>query len=132
MIQEELALGKARETSGVVRVRIETEEHAQPVELEQWHEHYEIERVPVGEAVATRNPPWQDGEVWVIPVYEERAVVRREWVLKEEIRLRKHRTREVGQAEVLLRKEHAHIEREAPRSDDETRGTPPSGPAVRS
>ncbi len=111
VLAEELQLARERVETGAVRVRIETNEITQPVELQSSREWVEVARVPVGTTVPQRLPPWQDGDMLVVPVYEERLVVRRELVLTEELRLRRRRDEQTERVDVPLLREHAKVER---------------------
>ncbi len=73
-----------------------------------------VERVPVGRVVAEPPAPRQDGGDWIIPVLEERLVVEKQLVLKEELRIRTVTSHEPVQQTVRLREEHVEIERSAP------------------
>ena len=76
-----------------------------------------VERVPVGRVVAEPPAPRRDGEDWIIPVLEERLVVEKQLVLKEELRIRTIRTHEPVRETVRLREEHVDIETSASRAD---------------
>ena len=51
------------------------------------------------------------GDVLIIPVYEEIVTVQRQWVLKEEVRLRRREVQSRHREEVVLREEQAVVER---------------------
>ena len=69
-----------------------------------------VERVPIDRVVTEIPPPRQDGETWVVPVMEERLVIEKQLVLKEELRIRTKTTLEPVQHTVLLREEHVTVE----------------------
>ena len=50
----------------------------------------------------------------IIPVYEEVVTVQRQWVLKEEVRLRRREVQSRHREEVVLREEQAVVERRPP------------------
>ena len=60
-----------------------------------------------------RRKPRQEGDVLVIPVYEEVVTVQRKWVLKEEVRLRRREVQARHREEVVLREEQALVGRRA-------------------
>jgi uncharacterized protein (TIGR02271 family) len=135
VVEEQLRVLRREAETGAVRVRIETEQTHQPVRLEGWSESVEVERVPVNRPVQQREAPWQDGEVLVVPVYEEQFVVQRSWVLKEELRLHKRREATTEDIEVVLQRERARVERREDgdvwrETDDNepTRAAPASSP----
>jgi uncharacterized protein (TIGR02271 family) len=69
-----------------------------------------VERVPVDQVVTEVPVARQDGDVWVIPVMEERLVIEKQLVLKEELRIRTTTRHEAVQQTVRLREEHVDIE----------------------
>ena len=74
-----------------------------------------VERVNVGRVVSEPPVPRQEGDTWVIPVLEERLVVEKQLVLKEELRIRTVGTQEPFQQTVRLREEHVDITTRLPR-----------------
>jgi len=129
LIEEELRVGHERVDTAVVRVAVDAEETVQTVPLDTIVETTEVERVRVDRPVSERSAPWHEGDVLVVPVYEERVVVQRVLVLAEEVRLRQVRTRHTEDLEVVLRKERARVERHAlgeakTRSDDTNTAAP--------
>ena len=71
---------------------------------------FDVERVPMDEVVSERQGPWEEGDVLVVPVYEEQMVVSRRLVLKEQLRVRRIQTVEHLDVEETLRREHAAVE----------------------
>jgi stress response protein YsnF len=63
----------------------------------------------VGVQVAQPREPWHEGDVLVVPVYEE--VIERRLVLKEEIRLHRQRFSTSHTEQVPLRRQRAVVER---------------------
>jgi uncharacterized protein (TIGR02271 family) len=109
VVREELHVGTRTEEVGAVRVRVLTEEHSEMLEQPLEQESVVVERVPVGVAVAQAREPWTEGEVLVVPVYEE--VIERRLVLKEEIRLHRQRFTAAHSEQVPLRRQRAVVER---------------------
>src|SRR5688572_22734860 len=91
VVEEVLKVDRRKVETGAVRVRLSTTETTQPLQLDAWSERVEVERVAIGQPVAERREPWHDGDVLVVPVYEEQVVLQRTLVLKEELRLRRRR-----------------------------------------
>ena len=107
-----------RERSRVV-ARTVTDEVVEPVEAGGWRETVEVERVPVGREVDAAEPVRREGDVTIIPVYEEVLVVRTQLVLREEVRLTTRREPVPGPASVALRRQRVEVERlPAPASGD--------------
>lgn len=114
LLEEQLDVGVAREEVGAVRVRIEVDERAQPVDAEPFEERMAIDVVPIGRDVSERRAPWRDGDALVVPVYEEALVVECRLVLREEIRLTPVRHVTGGPQQATLRRERAVVERRQP------------------
>lgn len=112
VLQEELHVGTRTEEVGAVRVRVLTEEHSLTLEQPLVQESVVVERVPVGTPVAQPREPWTEGDVLVVPVYEE--VIERRLVLKEEIRLHRQRCATPHTEQVPLRRQRAVVERLQP------------------
>ncbi|MCW7540829.1 YsnF/AvaK domain-containing protein [Aquabacterium sp. A7-Y] len=114
VVEEIPVLTRSVEQTGAVRVRIVTEAETRRLDTPELHEDVVVERVPVGRPCEERRAPWQDGDVWVVPVYEEQVVVERRWILKEEVRLHRRQRSTPGTREVVLRREQAVVERQQP------------------
>lgn len=117
VIEERARIASARHETGAVRIRIETVEDAATLALERVEDRTQVERVPVGTVVDARREPWWLGETLVVPVYAERAVVERQLLLVEEIRLHRVSTRHTRQVEVPLARQRAVVERLTPQGD---------------
>lgn len=76
--------------------------------------------VAINRPVAAPEPPREEGDVLVIPVYEEVVTVQRQWILKEEVRLRRREVQTRHREQVVLRGEEAVVERHAPKSEGST------------
>ena len=114
VVEEDLQVLRDSTVTGAVRVRVQPRLHTQTVDATATRTEVDVERVAVDREVQTALPPWQDGDVWVVPVYEERVVLQRRLVLKEELRLRPRRHQEPGQQVVQLRRDEVHVERLGP------------------
>jgi uncharacterized protein (TIGR02271 family) len=111
LFEEQVTVGKTREVTGRVRVRVVTREREETITEPLAREHYEVERVPVGREIDAIPPRRQEGDVTIVPIVEEILVMRRKLVLKEEIHLRLVRTTEQHRQSVTLRRQEAVIER---------------------
>jgi stress response protein YsnF len=109
VVREELHVGTRTEEVGAVRVRVLTEEHSMTLEQPLVQESVVVERVLVGVQVAQPREPWHEGEVLVVPVYEE--IIERRLVLKEELRLHRQRVSTPYTEQVPLRRQRAVVER---------------------
>lgn len=115
VIREALEVDTVRETTGTVRVRKVVREFSQPLDAPGWREVVETVRVPLNQLVHAPQEPRQQGDVLVIPVYEERLV--RQLVLLEEIHVsRRREPLAQGAASAPLRREEVIVERLDPRT----------------
>lgn len=110
LYEERLVADKDRVRAGAVSVgkRIETETATVSVPVEK--ERVVIERsAPTGTAATTTDHAFQDGEVARVDVYEERADVRKEAVLREEVNVRKESEQEMVREEATIRREELEV-----------------------
>lgn len=98
-----------REHTGTVRVRKVIHEMAESVSAAGYREVVETTRVPVNRVVQSVKAPWHQGDVLVIPVYEERLV--RQLVLLEEIQIAHRREALQDGATASPRLEEVFVER---------------------
>ena len=112
LAEERLRVEKREVERGrvVVRKRVETREELAEAVLHR--EELSVERVPLGVPVDAPPPVREDGDVLVVPVLEEQLVVRTRLVLKEELRITRHRRAETFREPVRLRAEVAEVARE--------------------
>jgi uncharacterized protein (TIGR02271 family) len=108
--QEELVAHKEMRHMGDVEVRTEVEEVPGRIEVQAQREEVEVEHVPVGRVVAQREAPYHDGDVLVVPVYEEQLVVSKRLILREELRVKRVPSTETQVFEDTLRRERLVVE----------------------
>ena len=110
--EEVLTVGKRAVPIGRVRVetRTETIEEIATAALET--NEVEILRVPIGREVDTAPAVRTEGGVTIVPVVEERLVVQRRLVLREELHIKRRRTSETVEVPIQVRKQRAFISRE--------------------
>lgn len=111
LVEERLEVGKREVGRGrvVVRKHVETFDSIAEAALRQ--DEVSVERVPIGTAVETAPEVREEDGVIIVPVLEERLVVRTELVLKEEIRITRRSRTEHFREPVQLRSERAEVER---------------------
>lgn len=111
IVEERLTLSRKVEETGAVRVRIVSERFEEQIELERLEHTAEIERVAIDPRVEERREPWNEGDVLVVPVYREVAVVERRLMLVEELHIRRRSTRSLVQEVVPVVRQRAVVER---------------------
>jgi uncharacterized protein (TIGR02271 family) len=119
--REEAAVSRERVETGVVRVRKIVSERVEVIDEPMLHDEVDIEHVAINRVVDAPQPPREEGDTLVIPVYEEVVTVRRQWILKEEVRLRRREVQTRHREEVVLREEQALVERQAPAQRSKTK-----------
>ena len=109
LYEERLVADKNRVKVGDVAVgkRVETETATVSVPVEK--ERVIIERTAVTTAGAVASHDFKDGEVARVEVYEERANVGKEAVLREEVNVRKETERDVVSEQATIRREELDV-----------------------
>lgn len=110
VIHEEIDIGK-RVVNEQVRIHTTVRERPEEVNVELTDVEVEIERVPVGRVLEGKAETRTEGDVTIIPVVEERAVVTKQLFLKEELRVTRKRTTRTHTDTVTLREEEVQVER---------------------
>jgi uncharacterized protein (TIGR02271 family) len=105
--------------TGQVRVETRTETLQEIAEADLETSEVVVVRVPVDREVDSPPPMRSEGDVTIIPVLEERLVISRRLVLKEEIHIKRRRSVENVQVPVSLRRQHAFVTREAYENPEE-------------
>jgi uncharacterized protein (TIGR02271 family) len=111
---EELDVTKQTEITGALRVRIEVDRHDATVHTNETSDAVSVQRVARGVSVEATREPWTEGETLVVPVYEERVVIERHLILKEEVRLTRRTERSAVDVQATVREERAAVERQQP------------------
>ena len=111
LVEEHLRIDTRRVTTGRVRIRTQTEVEESTAVAELFGEEVEVTRVAVGEEVTEPPAVRTDGDVTIVPVFEEVLVVEKRLVLKEELHIRRRPTSEIVEIPVSLRRQHAVIDR---------------------
>lgn len=125
LVEERPVIRKRAKETGRVRIRTVVDEREQWVGEDLVHEEAVIERVPVNRIVEQLPEVRREGDVLVIPVVEERLIVEKQLVLKEEIHVRRERRLERFEQPITLRSTHAVVERTA--GAEQESGTTPQG-----
>jgi uncharacterized protein (TIGR02271 family) len=127
VIHEEPQVSKRQVAGGGVRVRKVSRDREEIINPPLSHEQVTIDRVAVQREVSGPMPIREEDGVIIVPLVEEAVVVRKTWVLREEIRINKQRFEVQRPKRVTLRTEEAIVERlESPEGGDEAHE--PSGP----
>lgn len=111
IVEESLEIHKERVETDALRVRkvedVRSVELVVPLEAER----VEIERVAVNRPVDSRFEPYQDGDVYVVPVFEYVPVTEMRLMLKEELRIARRIERTEHSQTVALRRDRLELQR---------------------
>ena len=113
--KEELIVRKRSIERGRVRVTTNVRRRNALVQQPLERDFVEIDRVPTNGVLERAVKARYEGDVLVIPVLEEVAVMQKQLVLKEELRIRKRAVRTLHKQRVRLRAEEVNVERLRPR-----------------
>jgi stress response protein YsnF len=105
VVEERLKVDKEARESGRVVVYVTPHEHEELVRVGVADEEIEVERVEVNRFVDAPEAVRQEGDVTIVPVMEEVAVVR----VKHELRLTRRRKTHEQTERVVLRNEEAQV-----------------------
>jgi uncharacterized protein (TIGR02271 family) len=121
VVEEQLSVEKRRIETGQVVVHIEPTVERQELEVPLLEESVEVERVPVNRFIDAPVPVRQEGDVTIVPVFEEVLVVEKRLMLKEEIHLVRRKLATQERQTFDVRKEQVHILRS---NDPDSRNSP--------
>lgn len=124
IVEEQVRVARQEVERGRVRITKRVEQHEETIDEPLLHERVEVERVPVGREIDGPVEVRQEGEVTIIPVFEEVLVVQKRLMLKEELHVRKERQKVQEPQHITLRREHVEVER----VEGEAKGKP--GPSA--
>lgn len=117
LVEETLTVGKRTVETGRVRVDVRVEPRDEIVRDTLMRDDVIVERHAIGRVVDAVPPTREEGAITIIPVVEERLVVRRELVLVEEVRIIRDRRAEPFEQTVRLHTQTALITRTNPTGD---------------
>jgi uncharacterized protein (TIGR02271 family) len=111
VIEEQASVTKEAVETGKVRVTKTVREEEQTIYESLLREDVNIDRVPINEMVEESSGIRQEGDTTIVPLYEEVLVVEKRLMLKEELRITKHRNEQETEETVTLRHEQVHTDR---------------------
>lgn len=111
VIEERPVVSKRMRESGGVRIDKTVRVEDEPIEVDLLREELTVERIAVDAVVDERNVPGmrEEGDTVIIPVLEERLVLHKQLVLKEELHIKRLRTQHTERRTEPLRKEHLTV-----------------------
>lgn len=111
VVEEKVVFGKKVVETGKVRISKRISEHEEVIDEPLFQEKVSVERVTVNKAVDDAPKVRQEGDVMIIPVIEERVVVKKQLYLVEELHVRKQLIESHDPQQITLRKEKVDVER---------------------
>ena len=120
IVEERARVEKRVVERKVVRIRTATKESEQILSDAVRHEEVDIRRVPVDREVDAVPEVRQEGEVIVIPIVEERAVLVKRLFLVEELHVHRKVVRETVELPVRLYSTEVIVESESPSQGEPT------------
>jgi uncharacterized protein (TIGR02271 family) len=115
LYEERLVANKTRQKAGEVSIGKQVETETQRVSVPVEKERVVIERVTpenAGKPVSPGEAAFREGEVAHMDFYEEKPDIRKEAVLREEVRIRKEVEQDMVSSEEQVRREELDIDSE--------------------
>ena len=109
--REDLELSRRTVETGRVQISTTVKEREELVDQLLHSQGYAIERVAIGQRIASAPSVREEGDTLILPVIEEVLVVEKHLILREEIRIRRVATEERHQETVTLRSEDVSLSR---------------------
>jgi stress response protein YsnF len=107
--EERVHVSKTQRKMAQVRVRVVPQERIETVDVPLICEKFDVRRVPVNRVVGAATPVRQEGDVTIVPVFEETLVIEKKLVLREEIHIRRRETTRREARKVPVRAETVEI-----------------------
>lgn len=114
LVEERPVIERRVVDRGGIRIRTHTESREETLRVPLEDTAVEMERVPIERVVETMEAPREEGDVTIIPIYEERLIYETKLVLVEEVRIRRLTRRHEVEVPVTLRRQVADVERLPP------------------
>jgi stress response protein YsnF len=112
LLEEQATVTTREVTTGRVRVSTHVENIDEVAHADLLSDNVEVTRVAVGKRVVGPVPQVRtDGDLTIIPVFEEVLVVEKQLHLKEELHIRKRHQSEAVEVPLTLRRQWADVER---------------------
>ncbi len=113
IVEERVVISKQSVPTAKIRLRTEVEQYEQTISESLAVRTFDVERIVLNTVVDSVPTVRQEGETTIYPLVEERLVLTKELVLKEEIRVTRRDTARLDTRTVHLQRETMTVEREA-------------------
>ncbi|GLC62002.1 hypothetical protein PLESTB_001828800 [Pleodorina starrii] len=118
LMEEQLTVTKRKRVTDRVRVSTITETVDSLVPVDFSDVEIDVVRVPIERDIDVVPDIVTEGDLTIIPVVEERIVITRQLVLREEIHVRRTERRETSDIPVTIRRQRAVIDHHGPQTED--------------
>ncbi len=112
LVEERLLVGKRTVATAKVRLEKSVQTYEEALDEPLLISTYEVDRVPRNEPVDAVPPVRQEGETTIYPLVEERMVLTKQLILREEVRVTRREAERRDTQTVVLRREHMTVDRE--------------------
>ena len=112
LVEEHLEVSRRTVVTGTVRLQKTVHEFETQLDEPLGVRTFDVERVILNEPVESAPPVRQEGDTTVYPLVEERLILTKQLVLKEELRVTRRDTERRDTQTVTLRREHITVEHE--------------------
>ena len=113
VVEERVVISKRTVPTATVRLHKGVHEYDQTINESLAVRTFDVERVVLNQVVETAPAVRQEGDVTIYPLVEERLVLTKELVLREELRVTRRDTERLETRTVHLQREVMTVEREA-------------------
>ncbi len=111
IVEEQLTVGKRTIVTGTVRLQKSVQEYQQSLDEALAIRTFDIERIVLNRPIETVPEIRHEGETTIYPLTEERLVLTKELILKEELHVTRRDTERRDTQVVTLRRENITVER---------------------
>jgi uncharacterized protein (TIGR02271 family) len=111
LVAEELEITKREVTGERMQLHTTVQHHTERVDVPLAFEDLVVERVQIGREVEAASAPRQEGDTFIVPVYEEVLHVEKRLVLREEVHVKRVRREARTLREVTLCREDVEVVR---------------------
>lgn len=130
VVREEVEVTKRREETAKVAVHITPHVRQEVVDVPVTDETVEVERIPMNRLIDAPLPIRYEGDLTIVPVFEEVVVIQKQLILKEEIHIKRRQTVRHEKQTVSLRSEEVHVLRSDTPSQNDPAKSPSGKPAA--
>ena len=117
LIEERLLVTKRTVATGKIRLLKSVQTYQETINEPLAIRTFDVDRVVLNQVVDDVPPVRQEGDTTVYPVVEEKMILTKQLVLREEIRVTKRDSEKLDTQVVTLRRENLSVEREAIKVD---------------